>query len=73
MFKLTWHAYIYTTNFQPLCHAFLSQRQDLVATRGVIATICSFGCDRWDFYHANCFVAINMEIVAKSKCYHNQL
>jgi hypothetical protein len=28
-----------TTNFKPLCHAFLSQRQDSVATWGVIATI----------------------------------
>lgn len=27
-----------TTNFGPLCHAFLSQWQDLVAIRGVIAT-----------------------------------
>jgi len=27
-----------TTNFGPLCHVFLSQWQDLVAIRGVIAT-----------------------------------
>ena len=55
-----------TTNFWPLCHAFLSQRQDLVAIRGVIATICTFGCDRWNFCHANYFVALSAKIVATS-------
>ena len=63
----------FTTDFWPLCHVFLSQWQDLVTTGGVIVTICTFGCDRWDFCHSNFFVAINLEIVAKSKCYHNQL
>ena len=61
-----------TTNFGPLCHAFLSQWQDLVAIRGVIATICTFGCDRQNFCHANYFVAVSAKIVAISKCYRNQ-
>jgi hypothetical protein len=64
---------ISTTNFWPLCNAFLLQQQDLVAIEGVLATNCTFGCDRWDFCHANCFMAPSTKIVAISKCYRNHL
>jgi hypothetical protein len=42
-----------TTNFGPLCHAFLTQRQDFVATRGLAATVFTFSCVRLGFFHSN--------------------
>ena len=70
---LWWVSLANTTNFWPLYHAFLSQRHGFVATSVVITTIFTFGCDRLVFCHEDCFVAISVEIVAKSKCYRNKL
>jgi hypothetical protein len=71
--QVQWCKHNTTTNFWPLCHAFLLQQQDLVAIGGVLATICTFGCDRWNFCHANCFMAPSTKIIVISKCYHNHL